>query len=95
MRLMSPAQWIGVPIPQGFPFGLSGMLPGTEDTAMTPDERVRTTQDEVVRLLEHRSELFRQAAYQYLWSLGHRIPVGSPHDNLLRLARKEADGATP
>lgn len=81
---------MGVPPPlRSWPLGLGGLFAGWDDKPMTNEDRVKEVQDDVVRALEHKGELFRQAAYQYLYGLGHRVPQGSPHDNLLRIAKKE------
>ena len=82
---------MGVPPPlRNWPLGLAGLFAGSEKKMQTNEERVKEVQDQVVDALENRGELYRQAAYQYLYGLGHRVPTGSPHDNLLRLAKKES-----
>lgn len=80
---------LGVAPLRNFPLGLGGLFAGKEFKTMTNEDRVKEVQDDVVRDLERKGELYRQAAYQYLYGLGHRVPQGSPHDNLLRIAKKE------
>jgi hypothetical protein len=59
----------------------------------TPEERVRSVQDHVAQTFENASPLYRQAVYQYLWALGHRI-TGHPHATLIDLAKKEIASET-
>lgn len=74
---------------RNFPMGLGGLFAAPPDPSTAIEDRVKDVQDAAVKWLEGRSELYRQAVYQYLYGLGHRIPQGSPHDNLRRLAKKE------
>lgn len=78
-------------IPSNFPLGLNGMLAGkTAAMAANPvEELVVEAQESVARDVRDRGELWRQAMYQYLYGMGHRIPTDLPSE-LRRLAVKES-----
>jgi hypothetical protein len=75
----------------GWPLGLTGML---EDRTMTIEERLRQVEDAVRDWCDCHDELSRQAMYQYLYTLGHRIPTGAFHANLAAIARRTQPDAT-
>lgn len=51
------------------------------------EQFVTTLQDDVKNVIDGHGEVWRQAAYQYLYGLGHRIPT-DPHNELRRLSKK-------